>query len=907
MMAWIHKHFALRILLISLGLPVLLLFAVLALVVQVFMQESKTRFWVEKSATTELMAHVIDDALMDRRDALTEFASMLQDGDALKPVAELQKLLDERILLHRYFNGGLLILDQDAVGLVDSPILAERVGTAYDDRNHVHWVKQNLQTYISHPFVGRRLQTPIISVNAPILGSEGDLLGYMVGISLLEDDYMMTELERLYRDVYEQIYLVDFKNQMFVSSTDSDYVFRRFEGEEGLPLLQAIEQGQSQGHSTGFMGEEVIYVSRSLDLLDWQVVAVNSLDRVMAPTYALLWRIVVSGLLILLLALPLFYLVLRKQFQPLREVTQQVKQNVDHNLSLQPLKIDSQDEIGDLVRGFNDLIAQQNQYHAELVMARDQADHANKMKSQFLATMSHEIRTPLNGILGLSELGLRANQDSNRLPSLIGKIHSSGQGLLVLLNDILDLSKIEAGEIEIHPEPFYFQALLDDLRDQFSAVAEQKEVDFFIQPESSLLPVYRGDRHRLRQVLTNLVGNAFKFTEKGFVRLAIRSRRSRAGERVSLEFEVQDTGIGMNDTQKQRLFKSFSQADKTIAAQYGGTGLGLAISQDLVLLMGGSHIKVESFPGKGSTFCFELPLSLCSHEEVKVATGLAQRQGERAGDHLAHIKLQGQILVAEDNLINQEVIAEILTQMGLGVTLVDNGVDAVELMKQGHFDAVLMDKNMPRLDGFLATEQIRMFDSTTPIIALTAAAMDVERKQAQDAGLNDFLVKPVSFERLAQTLAQWLNQDIPDEYQAVNEAFDVERFEQAKQLLNVEAGLSLLGNRKDFYVKMAGSYGREMTRLFKLIKKQFYSLDRDLMDKTLQIDQEAWDELARDVHSLKGVCANIGAEAFKESVATLELFVKEKALPSPLFWIDWSECLDQTWLAIQNAIQELDD
>jgi PAS domain S-box-containing protein len=380
------------------------------------------------------------------------------------------------------------------------------------------------------------------------------------------------------------------------------------------------------------------------------------------------------------------------------------------------------------------------------------AREASQLKSQFLANMSHEIRTPLNGIIGLSRLGLD-EQDPRQLREYLGIIHRSGDSLLGLINDILDMSKIEAGRMSLERIAFDPSGLVSSILEVLSVTAEGREVALRLELATGLPEVVLGDPLRVRQVLTNLLSNAIKFTPaQGRVDLLVEPC---GPQRV--RFTVTDTGIGMEAAHVAGLFRPFNQGDASTTRRFGGTGLGLSISRDLAKMMGGD-ITVESRPGRGSSFHFEVGFGTPTLDEVaQVRTGALHR---RSGSQAAIRSLLGRrVLLAEDNPVNQLLARKLLDKVGVVVTVAEDGRLAVEAAcaPQAHFDAILMDIQMPELDGYGATRAIRarLGPGAPPIIAMTAHAMSEERDHCLAAGMVDHLAKPIDVARLYELLAKW--------------------------------------------------------------------------------------------------------------------------------------------------------
>jgi signal transduction histidine kinase len=388
-----------------------------------------------------------------------------------------------------------------------------------------------------------------------------------------------------------------------------------------------------------------------------------------------------------------------------------------------------------------------------LSIAKEAAEAANRAKSVFLANMSHELRTPMNGILGMTELLRRRVTDPKALDQL-GKVTHSAQRLLGIINDILDISKIEAERMTLEKVDFKFGLVLENLMSLLGLKLAEKGLQAFIDvaPEIAAMTC-QGDPLRLGQILLNLAGNAVKFTEQGSINLRIRLLEENAAA-VLLRIEVQDSGIGITPEDQKRLFTAFEQADGSMTRKYGGTGLGLAISKRLVQMMGG-EIGVESLSGQGSTFWFTVRLGKATQGAVPPAPTFA---GDTPAVQIMARYAGTRILLAEDEPINQEVSRGLLEEVGLAVDLAEDGREALALAQQNHYALILMDMQMPNLNGVDATRAIRALPgyAQTPILAMTANAFDEDRQVCLAAGMNDHIGKPVEPERLFETLLKWL-------------------------------------------------------------------------------------------------------------------------------------------------------
>ncbi len=531
----------------------------------------------------------------------------------------------------------------------------------------------------------------------------------------------------------------------------------------------------------------------------------------------------------------------------LTNIMQQVSENSNYSVRI---KQTGNDEIGQLITGFNTMISRINEQNHALSIAKEQAETSAKIKEEFLANMSHEIRTPMNGIMGMAKLLADTNLNSEQ-NEYLENILISTKNLLTIINDILDFSKIEAGKLEFEKIEFNLFELLNRIEQIYKEQAKSKNLFFKINIGDRVPEFIIGDPTRLNQILLNLLGNAVKFTQKGGISLVTKVIKQDK-KQSTISFVVNDTGIGITKNKIKHIFSSFSQASSATTRKFGGTGLGLTISKKLTELQGGT-LTVESTENKGSSFYLTITYK---HGNGNVISKTKKHSTTEFDTTATDIK----ILLAEDNEINQLFVKKILSNK-FSVTIASNGVKAIEAIKKQDFNLILMDLHMPEMDGYEATKKIReMSDSNKsniPIIALTAAAIKGEKEKCISAGMNGYLSKPFDPDDLFSIIFDFLkNKKILDANKTVS---------YTKKKTNISENYKYVDLT---YIKSIGEGDNNFqNELIDIFKNQIPVLINQLSETLKSKDYKKLGEIA---HKAKSSVAMLGIDTLKQDMETLE-------------------------------------
>ena len=689
--------------------------------------------------------------------------------------------------------------------------------------------------------------SPIIDISihsgAPIYDEDDTLIGVVSAGIRLDENEALDKLKELFKTDFS-VFLGDER----IATT----LRRDNERIESSPPSSDIAKSVLEGRREHFSRSAVLGESFStfwLPLFNSQneafailVVGVSNTELVRV-TNDLILSCSLIGLIGLALSIAVLMYVVANITKPVIRLAHLVSDVTHGNMNISiDRSIIPNDEIGQLMSGVYmliDVFKQSKGYETQLRENVQKAESASGAKSAFLANMSHEIRTPMNSIIGFAELALDSSENVELPPEIrdyLDKIQTNAEWLLQIINDILDISKVEAGKLELEHTPFNLHDIFEHCKAIVSPKAGEKDIQLHFYAEPSIGRRLIGDPTRLRQILTNLLTNAVKFTNTGIVKLSS-TVQSSADTSVTLYFEVKDSGIGMTAEQVTRIFEPFVQADSSMTRKYGGTGLGLPITKNLVELMGGK-LNVESTPGVGSKFCFSL-----SFDTIDVPEDAPKH--ETVAGRIEKPVFEGEVLVCEDNSMNQIVIGELLARVGLKATIADNGLEGINMvrsrMERGEkpFDLIFMDIQMPVMDGLEAAPQIERLKTGTPIVAMTANIMSGEMEQYRENGMPDFIGKPLTSQELWRCLLRYLT--------------PVDRKDVNKNTLTEADAL---------YIKM--------------LQQHFLNSNRNRYEEIVKAMEAGDLKLARRLaHSIKGNAAQLGEAGLQEAAAVVERQLKE--------------------------------
>jgi len=679
-----------------------------------------------RSMTTTMHGLVVDSHVL----------ALFAESDRHDAVERAVNWLEVIAQGNEYYRDILIV---DAAGMCIASNNPDQIGNSYADKAFVQLAFRGLFNF-GETSVGRLTKKLTVTAAGPI-----DSMGGIVGVLVLVADFPRIVTYEDDTDSYSHPIFTMLMNPQGVFLAHKDMALmgnteRRFP-ELFTELAKVGEQGGVVRYT--FEGKEFIGFAQMEKVSNILIVTSGVADDVFAPVYRVGATLFIISLFFLGAVSLVVYIFANGILNALLSLIQYAKRVSEGDLELQLEATTRKDELGILHNALRNLVG-------VLQTALQKSKEASRMKSEFLANMSHEIRTPLNAIIGMTHLSLRDGNLSAKQLTYLEKTQFAANSLLGVINDVLDISKVEAGMLSIERIPFNMKEVAENTLAVHEENARKRGIALSLEYSAAAPNFFIGDPLRIGQVLNNLLGNAIKFTQKGQV--AVRCWGESADNTAIMHVSVTDSGIGISQAVIDTLFQPFTQADASISRKFGGTGLGLAISKRIVELMEGD-ISVESIEGQGSTFSFFIKLPIAEQEQEEQETPSLTTSLEDLG-------IKGRrILVAEDNPINQLVLQEMLAPSGAQIILANNGQEALDAVKAQPFDLVLMDMQMPVMGGLEATVKIRELPTAKnlPIIAVTANAMEEDKDKGLACGMNAYLTKPIDPVELVRVLHIWLS------------------------------------------------------------------------------------------------------------------------------------------------------
>jgi signal transduction histidine kinase/CheY-like chemotaxis protein len=711
---------------------------------QFFEREKRDSLGGDYFSLVSVIAEDTDAKLRMAHRALVAVAATVPRR-ALEDYETAEVFMGQQVALHALFDNGLFLVEPTGRLLGESPPRPQRRGEDVSAREYFHKTLETRAPYISKPYLSTHNPgEPAIIMTAPIFNQKGDLVALLYGSLDLMGANLLADLGRQKVGRAGYLFVADGRTTMIVHPEKERIMKPAPKAGENQAFDNAVDGWEGADLTVTSKGVKAIFAAAHLKTTGWIIGAILPYSEVSQPVREAQRYFIWATLFATIVVLSLGWLLISRFTRDLSQVTAQVLSMSQAPGTAMRLTSSATDEVAVLSGAFNDLLDQLAVLHGnlenkvaertrQLEKAKSEAEAANRAKSTFLANMSHELRTPLNAILGFSGLFQSEPQFPESLRRNLDIINHSGEHLLSLINDVLDMAKIDTGRIELVEMPFDLGGMVRSVIDMMSARAEAKALQLTVEQSPEFPRFIVGDEARLRQILINLVGNAVKFTDEGGVILRLGMRRDEAEHLI---IEVQDTGRGIAPEDHLRIFDPFAQLGDQGASK--GTGLGLAISQQLVHLMGGK-INVESTPGKGALFRIELPSKAMRGEVLAKVSPLS---GDVIG--MAPGQPDCRVLIVEDQIENQLLLEELMVRVGIQVRVARNGKEGVELFRSWHPHLIWMDRRMPVMDGMEATKVIRSLPEgrEVKIVGVTASAFIEQRAEMLQAGMDEFVRKP---------------------------------------------------------------------------------------------------------------------------------------------------------------------